>query len=76
MHMQGDPRTMQNDPHYEDVVSEVIAFLRARADAAAKAGVKEIWVDPGIGFGKTLGAQSGAVERRRRASPRKSAVPL
>jgi dihydropteroate synthase len=54
MHMQGDPRNMQNDPHYEDVVLEVLAFLRARADAAAKVGVKEIWVDPGIGFGKTL----------------------
>ncbi len=54
MHMQGEPRTMQNDPRYGDVVAEVIAFLKARADAAAAAGVKEVWVDPGIGFGKTL----------------------
>jgi dihydropteroate synthase len=53
MHMRGEPRTMQQNPHYEDVTGEVIAFLRARADAAAAAGVKEIWVDPGIGFGKT-----------------------
>ena len=54
MHMQGEPRTMQNDPRYGDVIAEVIAFLKARADSAAAAGVKDVWVDPGIGFGKTL----------------------
>jgi dihydropteroate synthase len=54
MHMQGEPRTMQNDPRYDDVVAEVIAFLKARADAAAAKGIQDIWVDPGIGFGKTL----------------------
>jgi dihydropteroate synthase len=54
MHMAGDPRTMQNDPRYADVVAEVIAFLRARVAAAEAAGVRDIWVDPGIGFGKTL----------------------
>lgn len=54
MHMAGDPRTMQNDPRYGDVVAEVIAFLRARVAAAEAAGVEHIWVDPGIGFGKTL----------------------
>lgn len=54
MHMQGEPRTMQQAPHYEDVVGEVVAFLRARADAMAARGLSEIWVDPGIGFGKTL----------------------
>lgn len=54
MHMQGEPRTMQNDPRYDDVVAEVIAFLKARADAVAAKGVQDIWVDPGIGFGKTL----------------------
>lgn len=54
MHMLGEPRTMQNDPHYDDVVAEVIAFLRDRVAAAAGKGVTEIWVDPGIGFGKTL----------------------
>jgi dihydropteroate synthase len=53
MHMQGDPRTMQRDPHYDDVVGEVRAFLVARAEAAVAAGVDEVWVDPGIGFGKT-----------------------
>lgn len=54
MHMQGDPRTMQADPRYEDVVGEVCAFLLARADAAMAAGVarEKIRLDPGIGFGK------------------------
>ncbi len=54
MHMLGDPRSMQNDPHYDDVVAEVIAFLRERVAAAQAKGVTDIWVDPGIGFGKTL----------------------
>lgn len=56
MHMQGEPRTMQAAPHYLDVVAEVIAFLRQRADMAVMAGVKpdNICIDPGIGFGKTL----------------------
>jgi len=56
MHMQGDPRTMQANPTYGDVVADVIAFLRGRAHAAMLAGVpaERIWVDPGIGFGKTL----------------------
>ena len=53
MHMRGDPRTMQDDPRYDDVVAEVRSFLVARAEAAAAAGVEEVWVDPGIGFGKT-----------------------
>lgn len=53
MHRQGDPRTMQVAPHYDDVVSEVVAFLVQRAEAARAAGVDEVWVDPGIGFGKT-----------------------
>ena len=56
MHMLGEPGTMQDDPRYEDVVSEVEAFLLARADVAMTAGVarEKIWLDPGIGFGKTL----------------------
>jgi dihydropteroate synthase len=53
MHMQGEPRTMQQAPHYGDVVAEVHAFLRQRTAEARRAGVGEIWVDPGIGFGKT-----------------------
>jgi dihydropteroate synthase len=56
MHMQGEPKTMQREPHYKDVVSEVTDFLEARADHAVRAGVRpeNIIVDPGIGFGKTL----------------------
>jgi dihydropteroate synthase len=53
MHMRGDPRTMQDDPRYDDVVAEVADFLRRRADEAAELGVEEVWVDPGIGFGKS-----------------------
>lgn len=54
MHMQGEPRTMQDAPLYSDVVAEVIDFLRARVAAAEAKGVRDIWVDPGIGFGKSL----------------------
>src|SRR5262245_60144506 len=54
MHMRGEPRTMQDDPRYDDVVAEVIAFLRERVAAAKAKGVEDVWVDPGIGFGKTL----------------------
>ncbi len=56
MHMQGDPQTMQQAPRYEDVVAEVCEFLVQRAQAAVAAGVAKdrIWLDPGIGFGKTL----------------------
>ena len=56
MHMLGEPGTMQDDPRYGDVVAEVEAFLLARAFTAMAAGVakEKIWLDPGIGFGKTL----------------------
>jgi dihydropteroate synthase len=56
MHMQGEPRTMQVDPRYDDVVSEVAAFLEERLRFAVASGVREdrICLDPGIGFGKTL----------------------
>jgi len=55
MHMLGDPRTMQRDPHYDDVISEVRAFLQERLSAATAAGIApaRIALDPGIGFGKT-----------------------
>jgi len=55
MHMAGDPRTMQMNPEYGDVVAEVRDFLAARLAAASAAGIDEsrIWLDPGIGFGKT-----------------------
>jgi dihydropteroate synthase len=56
MHMQGTPETMQKDPHYDDVVAEVGAFLRSRAQALESAGVarERIALDPGFGFGKSL----------------------
>ncbi len=56
MHAQGEPETMQNDPRYDDVTSEVCAFLRERMEAACAQGVspERVVLDPGIGFGKTL----------------------
>ncbi len=56
MHMPGNPRTMQDDPTYGDVVNDVKAFLTERVEAAVAAGIDEerVWLDPGIGFGKTL----------------------
>jgi len=55
MHMQGTPRTMQDSPAYQDVVTEVLDFLRARRDRLAAAGIEaaRLALDPGIGFGKT-----------------------
>jgi dihydropteroate synthase len=56
MHMLGEPRTMQRDPRYDDVVAEVASFLEERLAAAVAAGIPEelICLDPGIGFGKTV----------------------
>ncbi len=56
MHMRGTPQTMQDSPVYDDVVDDVKAFLAERMEVAVSAGVDEerIWLDPGIGFGKTL----------------------
>jgi dihydropteroate synthase len=56
MHMLGEPRTMQREPRYEDVVDEVRAFLAERLEFAVRAGIPEerIMLDPGIGFGKTV----------------------
>ncbi len=56
MHMRGEPRTMQQNPHYEDVVGEVAAFFAARVSALEAAGVarSRIVLDPGFGFGKTV----------------------
>jgi dihydropteroate synthase len=53
MHRQGTALTMQRDPRYDDVVDEVSAFLVERAGQARAAGVDDVWIDPGIGFGKT-----------------------
>jgi dihydropteroate synthase len=56
MHMPGDPRTMQDNPSYDDVVDDIKAFLAERVEYALAAGIAEerLWLDPGIGFGKTL----------------------
>jgi dihydropteroate synthase len=56
MHMQGTPRTMQKDPHYDDVVAEVAEFFRQQYACAIKSGIDSMAIafDPGIGFGKTL----------------------
>jgi dihydropteroate synthase len=56
MHMLGEPRTMQDDPRYDDVVADVAAFLEERLAFAVGEGIAEdrVWLDPGIGFGKTL----------------------
>jgi len=56
MHMLGEPKTMQHDPRYDDVVAEVHEFLRERIEAAVFAGIPEerVCIDPGIGFGKTV----------------------
>ena len=65
MHMLGDPRTMQQDPRYDDVVSEVKRFLEERLAAAVDAGIREdlICLDPGIGFGKTAAHNFELVRR-------------
>ncbi len=56
MHMQGEPRTMQDQPRYADVVTEVEAFLTERVAVAQGLGIarERLWIDPGFGFGKTL----------------------
>jgi dihydropteroate synthase len=56
MHMLGEPRTMQDDPHYDDVVDDIKAFLVERLEHGVAAGIAEdkVWLDPGIGFGKTV----------------------
>jgi dihydropteroate synthase len=56
MHMLGEPRTMQQDPRYDDVVADIKAFLEERLAFATSEGVPEerVWLDPGIGFGKTI----------------------
>ena len=53
-HMQGTPQTMQDNPHYEDVVKDVASFFSERVKKLTRAGVKDVILDPGFGFGKTL----------------------
>jgi len=54
MHMQGLPADMQSHPHYDDIISELMDFFNARISKAKEAGIKDIIIDPGFGFGKTL----------------------
>ncbi len=54
MHMQGTPATMQQDPVYSNVVKEVLDFFISKIDACKKAGIKDVIIDPGFGFGKTI----------------------
>jgi len=54
MHMQGSPQTMQKDPHYKDVVDDILLFLAEKTMKLRKAGITDIIVDPGFGFGKTV----------------------
>jgi dihydropteroate synthase len=76
MHMQGEPRTMQHAPHYEDVVLEVRAFLAERVRACRAAGIADarILLDPGFGFGKTL--EHNLTLLRRLAALRLDGLPL
>ena len=66
MHMRGEPATMQREPAYDDVVAEVTAYLVERATEARDGGVDEVWVDPGIGFGKTVVHNLALLGRLRR----------
>ncbi len=77
MHMQGEPRTMQQHPHYDDVVAEVGDHLAWRAEAALAAGIRRdaVLVDPGIGFGKTM-AHNLVLLRHLGALHRRVAAPL
>lgn len=63
MHMKGTPKTMQQNPEYKDVVSEVSGFLERQAMKAEKAGIHQVMVDPGIGFGKTLEHNTALIKR-------------
>jgi dihydropteroate synthase len=68
MHMRGRPQVMQDNPVYEDVIGDIMGFLGGRVRVLRDAGVKDIIVDPGIGFGKTLGHNLLIVKRLREFS--------
>ena len=65
MHMKGTPKTMQENPEYDDVVAEVYGFLDRQARQAGVAGIQQVMVDPGIGFGKTLEHNITLIKRLR-----------
>ena len=54
MHMKGNPRTMQNQPHYDNLIKDILDFLVKKIDILKSNGLKDIIIDPGFGFGKTL----------------------
>lgn len=66
VHRQGTPATMQKDPHYDDVVAEVGDYLAGAVERGLAAGVPEVWIDPGIGFGKTTGHNLSLLANLRR----------
>ena len=63
MHMLGNPKTMQKNPEYENVVEEIYDFFEAQAEIAANSGIKNIFIDPGIGFGKTVDHNLEIIQR-------------
>ena len=69
MHMRGSPKTMQQDLDYEDVVGEIRTFLEERAQAALTAGITDIAIDPGLGFGKTVAQNYQLLRRLGELSP-------
>ena len=76
MHIKGTPRDMQQDPQYANLLGEVIAYLREGVEKALEAGVphERIWVDPGIGFGKTLSHNLELLKRLRELSSLRCAI--
>ena len=65
MHMQGTPKTMQDNPAYRDVVGEVLSFLKDRLEQLRSLGVDQLAIDPGFGFGKTIGHNYALLDRLR-----------
>ena len=63
MHMLGNPKTMQKNPEYENVVEEIYDFFEAQAEIAANSGINNIFIDPGIGFGKTVDHNLEIIQR-------------
>jgi len=63
MHMLGNPKNMQQNPEYENVVEEIYDFLEAQAEIAANSGINNIFIDPGIGFGKTVDHNLEIIQR-------------
>jgi dihydropteroate synthase len=63
MHMRGNPKTMQNDPDYTDLISEIYDFLTVKTENAKRHGIKNIIIDPGIGFGKTVSDNYEIIKR-------------